>query len=188
MDYTQIIDDFKNTQEFKDFLSITGGKVISSDRQAKNGTIQIGNLESKKAWGLFSNGYVRESFYGPSPWGNNKKIEVDTHSNILRRPQDISSPVNVDFYTSGLSIILSRFKKRDDLYNKRLERLNSNTKMQKIAIHSLFDRKSVEYYDEYHKVWNVGEPYYGIEDWDWDRILETLSNPKYHRTHRIKQN
>lgn len=187
MDYTQIIEDFKKTKEFKNFISLTGGKVISSDRQAKNGTIQIGNLETKKAWGLFSNGYVRESFYGILPWSRSKTPEVDTHSNILRRPDKAPSTIDVNLYTSGLNIILKRFDKRDDLSVKRLERLNSNTKAQKIAIHSLFDRTSIEVYNSYKKKWETMSPHYGIEDWSWDRIVETIGSSNYAKTHRIKK-
>lgn len=185
MDYTKIIEDFKNTQEFKNFLKLVDGKVISTDRQAKNGTIQVGNIDKHKAWGFFANGYVREGFYGILPYSSSRKIEVDSHSNIMRRPEN--KKVNLDLYLSGLEIILSRFNKRDDLQAKRIERLNSNTKAQKIAIHSLFDRTSIEVFSPYNEKWETVSSNYGIEDWSWDRIVETIGSVSYAKTHRIKK-
>ena len=30
-------------------------------------------------------------------------------------------------------------------------------------------------------------PHYGIEDWSWDRIVETIGSSNYAKTHRIKK-
>lgn len=187
MDYTQVIEDFKNTQKFKDFLLITGGKVISTDRQAKNGTIEIGNIDIGKGWKLLSNGYVREGIYGIHPWTKSKTPVMDQQTNILRRPKDAPSIVDINLYLSGIDVILKQFKKRDDLQKKRINKVNSNFKAHKIVIYSLFDKMSVEYYDESNKVWKTSSPNYGIEDWGWDIIIKTIGNPQYAKIHRIKK-
>ena len=145
MDYTELIDDFINTREFKDFLKITGGKVISTSRQAAGCTVQVGTLEQHKAWGFFANGYVRESFYGILPYSRTKKIEVDSQSNIIRKPEkDVEVETNLDLYLSGLKLILSRFDKRDIQAENRAKRLNENRKVQQLAVVFIFDPTRLE--------------------------------------------
>jgi len=186
MDYTQIIEDFKNTQEFKDFLKITDSSVISTARQASGGTIFIGSIKKNTVWLFFSNGYVREGYYGIPRRGHSNIPAVESYSNILRRPKDAPSIIDVNLYLSGIDVILKRFKKRNDLQTKKIDKLNSNFKIQRLAIHGLFDRKSIEHYNEFEKKWESSNPNYGIEDWSWDRIIETFTNVKYIKTHRLK--